>query len=129
MVYNPFACVDHIGAPQPGGRRFGVKYEYYHARNNLVMLLRNHGAAFVICRYVASVVSIAIATFIRRIGASFLRLFMVLSGVIAGLVIGCQLRLKGSGGPIRRDECGKALTQTISMHLDGSEKVARGMTK
>lgn len=104
MVFNPAVCCDHIGAAQPGGRRFSVKYDYYIARNTLVMLLRIYGPlATVVWRYLGrSLVIHGVLEFLRRIAAAVARLAVLLAGTATGLAAGLWLALTQGTGPIRR---------------------------
>jgi|DewCreStandDraft_4_1066084.scaffolds.fasta_scaffold03966_2 GT2 family glycosyltransferase len=103
MVFNPAVCCDHIGAAQPGGRRFSVKYDYYVARNTLVMLLRIYGPlAPIVWRYLGrSLLVHGALEFLRRIAAAFARLGILLAGTATGLAAGLWLALTQGTGPIR----------------------------
>ena len=88
FVFNPAAVADHIGAKQVGGRRFSPKYSYYHARNNLVMVIRNFGPGLTCFRNLADVGGFFIRDAARKIAGAAAHLVYGLVGLIVGLVLG-----------------------------------------
>jgi GT2 family glycosyltransferase len=103
FVFNPKACADHIGAPQPGGRRFSPLYSYYHAKNNLVMIVRNYGVGSMALRHIWSVATRNLFESIRKIGGAVARLVYSVTGLASGLLVGVKYLLKTGRDPIRRD--------------------------
>jgi GT2 family glycosyltransferase len=43
LVFAPRACVRHVAAPYPKGRRFDIRYTYYTSHNHVVLLARTRG--------------------------------------------------------------------------------------
>jgi glycosyltransferase involved in cell wall biosynthesis/GT2 family glycosyltransferase len=114
IVFNPKAAVLHVGAPQAKGKRFNARYEFYHRRNNFVMLLRNYGAGLKIIRYFFATSVMAFKTFVRLIGAAIVRLGAHFGGAVVGAYVGVRVLIKQGRDPIRRDEQGREMTEILS---------------
>jgi GT2 family glycosyltransferase len=102
LMFNPAACVFHVGAPHVIGRRFGLRYEYYHRHNNFILLLRNFGPGPIVWRYLARTSFLAIREAIRKTGNAVLRLLANFAGAATGIARGCLLILRDGRDPIRR---------------------------
>ncbi len=88
LVFNPRVIADHIGAPQPGGKRFSRIYSYRHSRNNLAMLVRVYGASWMVVRHVFSAALSSILKCLRTSVGAWARLVCELCGLAAGLARG-----------------------------------------
>jgi GT2 family glycosyltransferase len=106
LVFNPAACADHIGAPQPGGRRFSPKYSYYHAKNNLVMVIRNYGVGLMAARHIRVVGCTALVGAARKTAGAIARSLCAMAGLIVGLVVGLRFVLRSGTDPVRRGSSG-----------------------
>jgi hypothetical protein len=101
LVFNPEACADHIAAPQPGGRRFGPKYCYYHARNNLVMVIRNYGIGAMAFKHILAVGVASTAESLRKIASGVVRLVCSLAGLAVGTCAGAWYLVTTGRNPER----------------------------
>lgn len=113
FVFNPAACADHIGAPQPGGRRFSPKYSYYHAKNNLVMIIRNYGVGTMAMRHVWTVTTRSIRETIRKFAGASARLVFSIVGLPVGLIVGVKFLWRTGRDPVRHDEKGRGLSNAL----------------
>ena len=87
--FEPGAAVLHVGAPQPVGRRFDVRYDYYGNRNLILVLSQAYGPRAPITRAVVRrlvVEGLAVAG--RRAAGSVAHLGATFGGVAAGLFRG-----------------------------------------
>ncbi len=114
ILFQPAACVDHIGAPQAKGQRFDTRYTYYIARNHLVLLIRNFGpGAGIVWRYLAYSSLQAAREFVRRIGGAFVRPGAVLAGTVTGLGAALALLAKTGRDPVRQDSDAQAIRAAL----------------
>ena len=102
IMFNPAACVFHVGAPHARGRRFGVRYEFFHRRNNFILLLRNFGPRPIVWRYLGRTSFLAGLSAIRKTGNALLRLLAHFAGAAVGIVQGCAMVLRDGTDPVRR---------------------------
>jgi GT2 family glycosyltransferase len=114
LVFNPDVVADHIGAPQPGGRRFSPKYSYYHTKNNFVMIIRNYGFGLMMLRYPVAIASQSVLGFVRKFAGAGAHSFCTFAGLIAGTCSGLYWLLKTSNDPTRRDEKGEAIRNALA---------------
>lgn len=114
LFFNPLVCVTHVGAPQPASTRFGPKYSYYHARNNIAMLVRSYGCGFIVWRHLAAVLSRSMEGYARRVAAAFAHLFGATAGLLVGLFMGCRFALKTGIDPSRNDSKGRQIRRRLS---------------
>lgn len=122
ILFNPAACVDHLGAPQAKGKRFDMRYAYYTQRNHLTMLIRNFGpVASIVWRYFAHSFLQSAAEFVKRVGGAFARLSVGVVGVAVGCVSGLMLLSKTGRDPIRRDPDGQAVTAALKGMFDDTD--------
>jgi GT2 family glycosyltransferase len=113
IVFNPAAVLLHVGAPQAKGKRFNARYEYYHRRNNFVMLLRNYGAGLKIIRYFFATSLMAFKTFFRSIASAIVRLGAHFAGAVVGTYVGLGILMREGRDPIRRDEQGRTMSEAL----------------
>ena len=115
ILFNPAACVDHIGAPQAKGQRFDTRYAYYGQRNHLVLLIRNFGIGnALVWRYLGySLWHYGIFEFIKRVGAAASRLAVTLIGSFQGIFTGLNLLIRYGSNPIRHDAHGQEVTEHL----------------
>ena len=106
LIYNPDAVADHIGAPQPGGRRFSTNYDYYHAKNNLVMVIRNYGVGARAARHICKVQVDALMLAVRKLAGALIRPFFTVAGLIVGTIFGFRLWIADGGSAERADAKG-----------------------
>ena len=102
-VFDPAVCADHVGARQPGGRRFSPRYTYYHAKNNLVMVIRNDGLGTRAARHVASTGGRAALDFGRKLAGAAAHFGYNAAGLLVGLVGGAYWLARTGTGPTRED--------------------------
>ena len=115
ILFNPAACVDHIGAPQVKGQRFDARYAYYGQRNHIVLLLRNFGpGAGVLWRYFGySLWHYGLFEFFKRLGAACVRLALIIFGSFQGIFSGVTIFVKLGCEAVRHDTEGKKITQCL----------------
>lgn len=113
FVFNPAVCADHIGAPQTGGRRFSPKYHYYHVKNNLIMIVRNHGAGALAVRHLGGIAAQATREFVRKAGGAVLTFLCTMAGLVSGLVGGIYWLARTGDDPVRRDAAGDAIREQL----------------
>jgi GT2 family glycosyltransferase len=126
LVFTPLAVVDHLGAPQARGRRFDVRYDYYHRRNNLVVRLRNFGPGAMLLKYLAAESIYTLKEFFRKFVGAFARLGVAIVGTIVGLTVGFWLLIRNGKDPIRRDEVGRKIAAALGAPL--SEQPAKAQS-
>ena len=114
ILFNPAACVDHIGAPQAKGKRFDFRYDYYAQRNHVVLLIRNFGpGAEISWHYLAFSVFHSVTEVAQKIGAALTRLGVTALGTVVGLGTVIVLLAKKGRSPIRQDAEGQAIRQAL----------------
>lgn len=86
ILFNPRACVDHLGAPQAVGRRFDARYMFFAMQNHCFLLVRNYGWTPLIWRFLWASFSQAAVESARRFASSVLRVGAVSAGLLFGLV-------------------------------------------
>ena len=114
LMFNPKVCATHIGAPQPGGRRFSVKYTYYHTRNNFIMLIRNFGFRGTALRFFITVAWGFIFDVVRRTAGVLAHAAAGACGLVVGLLSGARLLLSTGSKPARTDLKATQLSQWLS---------------
>lgn len=113
-LFNPLACVDHIGAPQAKGQRFDARYAYYAQRNHLVLLIRNFGpGASIVWRYLGTSFVATLFEFVKKVAAAFARLGANMGGTVAGIVAGLLLISKTGRDPVRHDSEGQVISRSL----------------
>jgi len=116
ILFNPTACVDHIGAPQAVGRRFDARYAFYAAQNHCILLIRNYGLlSGITIRYLGWITRTTVAEFAHRLGSAIARLAITAIGTALGIFKGAALRLRHRGDPVRRQDGGRAITQALGI--------------
>lgn len=122
ILFNPAACVDHIGAPQAKGKRFDARYVYYSQRNHLVLLIRNFGlGSGLVWRYISySFIKDGAEVLKRlqekRIPAAFARLGVAIGGTVMGLLSANMLLATKGRDPIRRDPEGQDIKVALQQN-------------
>jgi GT2 family glycosyltransferase len=115
ILFNPSACVEHIGAPQASGRRFDWRYAYYAQRNHTAMLLRNFGpASAILWRSIFRSAAQHASEFVRRMAAASLRLGASVAGTVIGIGSGARLWAISGCDPLRRDGEGEAIRTALT---------------
>jgi len=126
ILFNPQACVDHLGAPQAKGRRFDARYMFSGMQNHCVMLQRNFGwSSPLLWRFFGAAVAEGISDAFRRIAGGSVRFGAVLAGLACGLAKATVSSLRGARGPIRTDPEAASLAAWLSR--PASPGVAAGM--
>ena len=113
FIFNPAVCADHVGARQPGGRRFSPKYSYYHVKNNFVMVIRNYGLRGLAARHVAGIGWQVGREFVRKVGGALAHLVYSGIGLVSGLVSGLYWLSRTGLDPTRQDEPGRAIREHL----------------
>jgi GT2 family glycosyltransferase len=114
ILFNPLACVDHIGAPQVKGKRFDWRYVYYANRNHTTMLIRNFGpVAGILWRNLAMAAVSLAGESGRRIAGALVRLGAAIVGILFGIPCGLWLRVKTGDDPARLDADGRAISRAL----------------
>ncbi len=113
LIFNPAVCADHIGARQTGGRRFTPKYDYYHLKNNLIRVIRNHGAGSLAARHLGGIGWQVAAEFLRKTGGAVVRALYSVAGIIVGLIAGMYWLARTGSNPVRYDAEGEAIRQQL----------------
>ena len=119
ILFNPLACVDHIGAPQAKGKRFDTRYAFYSAHNHLVLLIRNFGLlSGIVWRYVFySTFAFVLFPFIKQVGAAAIKFLVVCCGTVAGLASGILLLARTGSTPLRHGLEADRLRQALQANL------------
>ena len=123
LIFNPAAAADHVGAQQPGGRRFSPKYSYYHARNNLVMVIRNYGFGLMALRHVGAVGGGSLISFIRKLAGATAHLVFALAGLTAGIAHGAKHLVRTGRDPIRNDANAETIRSSVVTSTEEHEPV------
>jgi GT2 family glycosyltransferase len=119
LIYEPAACVDHVGAPQSKGKRFDLRYDYYAQRNHMVLLIQNFGVISAYPwrhlgrRLIEHTIDCA-----RKVVGGFARYAVVLSGTAVGIFAGCGYLARNGGSFVRRDELGNKIAAHLSGNVD-----------
>jgi hypothetical protein len=102
ILFNPLACVDHVGAPQVRGRRFDPRYTFFAAQNHSVMLQRNFGwSSPLVWRFLGVALAEAARNGVRRVGGAFLQFGAVLLGLACGFAKAAISSRRRGRGPVR----------------------------
>lgn len=122
VVYTPDALVRHVAGTYAKGRRFDLRYDFYGARNHVVLLERSLGVrdphlrAYLggVPRGVAQLVGAAVAAAAGRGSGTrgrtraavgrLARAGVLASGTVVGIGVAARLRLLDSGDGRRRRE-------------------------
>jgi GT2 family glycosyltransferase len=125
IVFNPLACVDHIGAPQAKGKRFDTRYAFYSAHNHLVLLIRNFGLfSGIVWRYIFySCFAFIILPFAKEVTGAFVRLLVTFLGSALGIGSGIMLLLRTGSNPLRRDADADRLRNAMRSNRTESKEV------
>ena len=118
LVFNPAVCADHVGARQPGGKRFSPKYSYYHVKNNFVMVIRNYGLGALAARHVVGIGRQVGREFVRKVGGAVAHLVYSGVGLVSGLAVGAYWLGRTGRDPARQD----APAQAIRAQLGGRDE-------
>ena len=114
LLFNPRACVDHLGAPQAVGQRFDTRYAYYGQRNHLILLMRNFGPwRGIVWRYLGYALVHVLGEFIRKTGGAFIRLGANFIGVCMGGLRGLYLLCRTGTDPVRHDPGGIEIAEAL----------------
>lgn len=115
ILFNPRACVDHIGAPQSKGQRFDVRYSFYSQRNHMVLLVRNFGwSSPIVLKYLGRSAFDSHKEFVRKVGGASLHLLAWYAGIALGLASAYTLARRLGHAPQREDEDAKRLREQLS---------------
>jgi GT2 family glycosyltransferase len=114
FIFNPDAIVDHIGAPQPGRRRFSPTYSYYHSRNLMTMLVRNFGWRIITFRHAGASSAYSIKDFLRKMAGAAAHLICGVAGVVVGMIAGTWLLVIRGSDPIRSDAVGEEIRTALA---------------
>jgi GT2 family glycosyltransferase len=126
ILFNPAACVEHLGAPQAVGRRFDVRYEFYSAQNHCLLLVRNYGFfSPVLRRYLIFAAASGIGQFCRRIAGAFARSGALSLGIATGLARGVALRIIRSSDVVRKDPEGLEVSCILKKTHDSGARPER----
>ena len=129
LWFQPQASVDHVGAPQAMGQRFNAKYQFYHRRNNFVLLIRNFGFAGMVWRFPCAIAMQAAREFIRTLGSGFGRLIASITGLLFGMLKGFAIFLRNGTDPIRHDAAGEAVRSALQAHTGSLQTLPAGEEK
>ena len=113
FVFNPAVCADHIGARQTGGRRFTPKYDYYHIKNNLIRIIRNHGMGNLAVRHLGGITVQMVSEFVRKTGGAAVRVLYSAAGIVVGLCAGVYWLARTGSNPARNDPEGQAIRRQL----------------
>ena len=114
LIFNPAVCADHVGARQPGGRRFSPKYSFYHAKNNFVMIIRNYGIGSLAARHGVAICGQSGREFTRKVGGATAHLVCSAAGLVVGLVAGVFWLSRTGSAPTRADAEGRLIGRQLS---------------
>lgn len=122
FVFNPAVCADHVGARQPGGRRFSPKYSYYHFKNNIVMVLRNYGPRALVARHFLAMSGQVVGEFARKVGGALAHFVCGAAGVLSGLSAGLFWLSRTGLDPTRQDADGRNIRDQLSRGTGRAEQ-------
>lgn len=116
ILFNPEACVNHIGAPQAKGKRFDNTYAFYMMRNHNLMLVRNYGPfAAIVWRFVLhSIREVGLKWFLKPVLYATSALASGVGGTCAGLFVGTSRLARLGRDPIRHDAEAEAIRTALS---------------
>lgn len=116
ILFNPRACVDHIGAPQAKGQRFDTRYAFYGQRNHVVLLMRHLGLGGLgLHRYLGySLSHYGVWEFCKRLSAATVRFGAILAGTVLGIASGTKLLLRSGRDPVRHDADAQEIRRALS---------------
>jgi GT2 family glycosyltransferase len=118
ILFNPLACVEHVGAPQAVGKRFDARYGFYASQNHCILLIRNYGIlSLMLWRYLGWAIAQACGEFTRRVGGALIRGIMAVCGLMSGVARGLILLLQSGRSPIRRDADAEIIRHAIGDNL------------
>jgi GT2 family glycosyltransferase len=115
MVFEPRAVVFHLGAPHSKGRRFDLRYEFFHRRNNFQLLIRNYGPGMVALKYLVRTSYLALRDATRKCAGAVLRVLANFAGAAVGMVAGTWMYLRHGRDPVRHDPAGQAIARKIGV--------------
>jgi GT2 family glycosyltransferase len=113
LRFQPAACVDHVGAPQARGRRFGIAYEFYHRRNSAIMLIRNFGLAPIVWRFPIAITGHMARELMHGLAKAGARFIASFAGLLVGVVTGISIYARDGCEPERRDAAGQAIRAAL----------------
>ncbi len=109
ILYNPKALVVHMGAPHFKGRRFDARYNYYSARNNCLLLIRNYGLfSMIFVRFLLRMTRDRMRDLVKEMGSSVYRIGAYMVGLCTGICVGVAKRVTQGKSPILNDAGGNA---------------------
>ena len=114
LIFNPKVCADHVGARQPGGRRFGPKYSFYHVKNNFVMVIRNYGVGALAGRHVLAIARQSGREFVRKVGGASAHFICSTAGLIVGFAAGVYWLSRTGLSPVRSDAEGRLIGNRLN---------------
>ena len=118
-------CADHVGARQPGGRRFSPKYSFYHVKNNFVMVIRNHGVGALAGRHILAIAGQSGREFVRKVGGASAHLVCSAAGLAIGLASGVYWLGRTGLSPVRSDAEGRLIASQLNgAHARSPEQTA-----
>jgi len=123
LLFQPDACVDHVGAPQPAGQRFNARYQYYHRRNSFLMLIRNFGLSWIVLRFPVAAAAQATRDFLRGIASASGRLTASLAGLAVGLASGIRAAAGERLDPVRHDAAARQLRAALKANAMRQENL------
>jgi GT2 family glycosyltransferase len=120
IIFNPAACVDHLGAAQAKGQRFDTRYVFYAAQNHVILLIRNYGVTSPrLCRYLFVIGRESIIDCGRRIIGAVVRHGTILAGSAIGLMRGMWLTALCGSQPERKDREAGAISRVLAGNVNG----------
>jgi GT2 family glycosyltransferase len=123
ILFNPFACVEHAGAPQFTGKRFDLRYEFYGQKNHQIMLIRNFGLkSSLLWRHLFINTFNLRMRMSRHIFKSLGIIIMYMSGTVAGFFSGIRILIKTGINPIRRDKEAEEIREKLKTNYRGIKK-------
>jgi GT2 family glycosyltransferase len=114
VVFNPAAVLLHVGAPQAKGKRFNIRYEFYHRRNNFLLLMRNFGPGSIVWRYLLRTSYDAFREAIRKIAGAVLRVAANFAGAAVGIGAGIAMLARNGRNPARNDAEGRRISEALT---------------
>jgi GT2 family glycosyltransferase len=102
LLFQPSAIVTHVGAPQAKGRRFDVRYAYYHAHNHAMLITRNFGLKPITCRSALREIRESVVDFFKKQAGALGHFFARIIGLCLGTLRGIILLANERTNPIRR---------------------------
>ncbi|MEI8233434.1 MAG: glycosyltransferase family 2 protein [Verrucomicrobiota bacterium] len=118
LRFQPAACVDHVGAPQAIGKRFDSRYQYFHRRNGLVLLVRNFGCSPIVLRFLFATGAQMVRECFRNVGGAFARLAASAAGMAAGMAYSLLVFRPKGMDPVRRDPAGQAIRAALETRAE-----------